>query len=348
MNELNAQKEINKQDEREMNWWKTKWNYIMMFVFSVSGTVLFALIDATLGGFMAAGFGVAGWYVGNPIGNKAQKDNLYRGANRLARELNMNLSQFAISTLTIKQLNVIKKSSDTTLASYVNDLFYDGYINIYQRYVLETRHINDDYIDKRIKELRKKGAVPDKVVNIQDNNASLENVLSAFDQDDGVKQNSETKTEAVIVEKTKSKPKSFFSSQLARSMQKTKIMEEAIAAELKIYEQIQMYSEHKHIDHETSKRNFENQKYAREKLYNFLSSDEILSSEFSKYSFEGFSNAIDCLRAMGLTFSKNEDYIPIAAFCFKTPLSITIEGFIEEKIDLGTAMVRLLEYFNEE
>lgn len=339
MNSRELQKEINKKDVSMEKWWKTKWNYIMMFIFVAVGGALFALIDVVPGAISTAGLCIAGWYVGNPIGNRRQANMLYDGACKLARQNNMSLPQFAISTLDLDRLEKIKKYSGVARNAYINEFLDDGYINIYQRYVLRTCEISVEDIDDRIEELSKEDGIPTEVLNIRNTKASLEDVLSAFDQDDGINQDSE---------KPKAEVNSFLSSQLARSMQKTQIMEEAITAELKIYEQIQMYSEHKHIDHETSKRNFENQKYAREKLYNFLSTDEILSSEFSKYSFEDFSNAIDCLRAMGLTFSKNEDYIPIAAFCFKTPLSITIEGFIEEKIDLYTAMVRLLEYFNKE
>lgn len=111
---------------------------------------------------------------------------------------------------------------------------------------------------------------------------------------------------------------------LFRSIKKSRVMAKAIVAE---------------------KNHSDMEKY-RKKLYDFLLRDQILSF-ISELGFDYFSELLSQLKAMGLSYSKKGDYIPVAAFCFLEPLSWVVNYHTDSiSISFDTLCLLLQNFFD--
>lgn len=115
---------------------------------------------------------------------------------------------------------------------------------------------------------------------------------------------------------------------LFRTHKKNKVMKKAIKAETSTYDTDVLLQ-------------------SRRQLYDFLLNDEILSQSISNFSFEQFSQTIDILKSMGLTYSSRGDYYPIAVFCFLPSLSATASYFFSNEYTPNDYYSFLCTYFGK-
>jgi hypothetical protein len=114
--------------------------------------------------------------------------------------------------------------------------------------------------------------------------------------------------------------------ELRRSAGKNKVMLKAIRTEENTYDSDLLES-------------------ARRELYDFLLKDEVLSEGIRQFSFEQFCDAISYLKAMGLRFSNDGNYIPISTFCFLQPLAWVSSLRIDKELTYNEYVTLISRYF---